>query len=155
LVLADSRRGLQGYPSVSLKMNRAELSRLAGKSRLVPLREAGPTAAALAREKGSCCFVTLAEKGMVGAGPDGAVERLPALPVRGEIDVVGAGDCVTANLAAALAAGASLREALQLANAAASIVVHKLGTTGTASVAEIKKLLYAQAPFDSNSRRNC
>jgi bifunctional ADP-heptose synthase (sugar kinase/adenylyltransferase) len=83
------------------------------------------------------------------------VERLPALPVRGEIDVVGAGDCVTANLAAALAAGASLREALQLANAAASIVVHKLGTTGTASVAEIKKLLYAQAPFDSNSRRNC
>jgi rfaE bifunctional protein kinase chain/domain len=155
LVLADSRRGLQGYPSVSLKMNRAELSRLAGKSRLVPLREAGPTAAALAREKGSCCFVTLAEKGMVGAGPDGAVERLPALPVRGEIDVVGAGDCVTANLAAALAAGASLREALQLANAAASIVVHNLGTTGTASVAEIKKLLYAQAPFDSNSRRNC
>jgi bifunctional ADP-heptose synthase (sugar kinase/adenylyltransferase) len=58
---------------------------------------------------------------------------------------VGAGDCVTANLAAALAAGASLREALQLANAAASVVVHKLGTTGTASVAEIKGLLYAQA----------
>jgi len=143
LVLADSRRSLQGYPSVSLKMNRAELSRLAGKSRLVPLREVGPTAAALAREKGNCCFVTLAEKGIIGAGPDGAVERLAVLPVRGEIDVVGAGDCVTANLAAALAAGASLREALQLANAAASIVVHKLGATGTASVAEIRRLLCA------------
>jgi rfaE bifunctional protein kinase chain/domain len=145
LVLADSRQSLQGYPSVSLKMNRAELSRLAGKARPVPLRDVGPTATALAREKGNCCFVTLAENGMVGAGADGAVEWLAALPVRGEIDVVGAGDCVTANLAAALAAGASLREALQLANAAASVVVHKLGTTGTASVAEIKGLLYAQA----------
>jgi rfaE bifunctional protein kinase chain/domain len=141
LVLADSRRSLAGYPAVSLKMNRAELSQLAGKSRLVPLREVGPTAAALARKKGNYCFVTLAEKGMVGAAPDGTVERLSALPVRGEIDVVGAGDCVTANLAVALAAGANLREALELANAAASVVVHKLGTTGTASVAEIRRLL--------------
>jgi rfaE bifunctional protein kinase chain/domain len=150
LVLADSRRGLQGYPSVSLKMNRAELSRLAGKARLIPLREAGPAAVALARKKGNCCFVTLAEHGMVGAGPDGSLEQLAALPVRGEIDVVGAGDCVTANLTAALAAGASLREALQLANAAASIVLHKLGTTGTASVAEIRHLLYAQAQIEND-----
>jgi bifunctional ADP-heptose synthase (sugar kinase/adenylyltransferase) len=142
LVLADSRRSLRSYPPVSLKMNRAELSRLAGKSRLVPLREVGPAAAALAQEKGSSCFVTLAEKGIVGAGPDGAVERLAALPVRGEIDVVGAGDCVTANLTTALAAGANLREALQMANTAASVVVHKLGTTGTASVAEISRLFY-------------
>jgi bifunctional ADP-heptose synthase (sugar kinase/adenylyltransferase) len=48
---------------------------------------------------------------------------------------------VTANLVAALAAGATLREALEIANAAASVVVHKLGTTGTASVAEIRELL--------------
>jgi len=122
-------------------MNRAELSRLTGKTRLIPLREVGPAIAALAREKGNCCFVTLAENGMIGAGPEGAVERLAALPVRGKIDPVGAGDCVTANLTAALAAGASLREALQLANAAASVVLHKLGTTGTASVAEIRKLI--------------
>jgi rfaE bifunctional protein kinase chain/domain len=141
LVMADSRRTLRGYPPICLKMNRAELSRLAGNARLIPLGEVGPAAAALARERGSCCIVTLAERGMVGAGPDGTVERLHALPVRGEIDVVGAGDCVTANLTAALAAGASLREALQLANAAASIVVHKLGTTGTAFVAEIKGLV--------------
>jgi rfaE bifunctional protein kinase chain/domain len=142
LVLADSRRSLQGYPSVALKMNRAELSRLAGKDGLVPLREVAAIAVTLAREKGNYCFVTLAENGMVGAAPDGVVERLTALPVRGEIDVVGAGDCVTANLAAALAAEANLSEALELANAAASVVVHKLGTTGTASVAEIKKLLW-------------
>jgi rfaE bifunctional protein kinase chain/domain len=141
LVMADSRRSLEGYPPVCLKMNRAELSRLTGRPRLVPLRETGPAMSALAREKGSRCFVTLAENGMAGAEPEGKVELLSALPVRGKIDIVGAGDCVTANLAVALAAGAGLLEALELANCAASVVIHKLGATGTASVAEIKSLL--------------
>jgi bifunctional ADP-heptose synthase (sugar kinase/adenylyltransferase) len=36
-----------------------------------------------------------------------------------------------------------LGETLELANAAASVVVHKLGTTGAASVAEIRKLVSA------------
>ena len=47
--------------------------------------------------------------------------------------------CTTINIAA----GATLREALELAMAAASVVVHKLGTTGTASVAEIRELLFS------------
>ncbi|HEY3862437.1 MAG TPA: PfkB family carbohydrate kinase [Verrucomicrobiae bacterium] len=141
LILADSRRSLEGYPPVCLKMNRAELSRLAGRTGLLPLSEVGPGIAALARKQRSHCFVTLAERGIIGASPAGAVECLPALPVRGQIDVVGAGDCVTANLTAALAAGATLVEAMRLANAAASIVIHKLGTTGTASAVEIKSRL--------------
>jgi len=86
-------------------------------------------------------FVTLAERGILGALPDGEVEHVPALPVRGPIDIVGAGDAVTANLTMALAAGATLAEALALANAAASVVVHKLGTTGTATVRELRELL--------------
>jgi len=63
------------------------------------------------------------------------------MPLRGPIDVVGAGDCVSANLVTALCAGATLHEAIELANAGASIVIHKLGTTGTASVTELKALL--------------
>ena len=43
-------------------------------------------------------------------------------------DVTGAGDTVLATLALAVAAGASLREAAVLANAAAGVVVGKLGT---------------------------
>ena len=86
-------------------------------------------------------FITLAERGILGAAPDGAAEHLPALPLRGEIDIVGAGDAVTANLTAALAGGANLREGLTLANAAASIVIHQLGTTGTAGVAQLAALL--------------
>jgi bifunctional ADP-heptose synthase (sugar kinase/adenylyltransferase) len=66
---------------------------------------------------------------------------MPAKPVQGEIDVVGAGDAVTANLTCAMAAGASVREALELANAAASVVIHQLGTTGTASVEELRAII--------------
>jgi bifunctional ADP-heptose synthase (sugar kinase/adenylyltransferase) len=88
-------------------------------------------------------FVTLSGQGLVGASPspDGQAEHVPALPVRGPIDIVGAGDSVTANLAAALSAGATIREALTLAAIASSIVIHQLGTTGTASVADLETLL--------------
>jgi len=51
-------------------------------------------------------------------------------------DVTGAGDTVLATLALAVAAGASMREAALLANAAAGVVVGKLGTA-TVSPAEL------------------
>lgn len=69
------------------------------------------------------------------------VHHSPTLPLRGKIDIVGAGDAVTANLAAALASGATLPDAITIANAAASVVIHKLATTGTASIKEISDLL--------------
>jgi len=141
LILADSRRGLRGFPPVTFKMNAAELSALTGARGELSLEQIKEAADALAHRNGRSVFVTLAERGILGAAGSGQVEHVPALPVRGAIDIVGAGDAVTANLVAALAAGATLREALEIANAAASEVVHKLGTTGTASVAEIRELL--------------
>jgi rfaE bifunctional protein kinase chain/domain len=141
LMVADSRRGLRGFPPVIFKMNLAELAALTGASAAKALPEVAAAAGELARRNGRPVFVTLAERGIVGASPDGQAEHVAALPVRGEIDVVGAGDAVMANLSAALAAGAGLREAMELANAAASIVIHQLGTTGTASVARLEKLL--------------
>lgn len=141
LILADSRSGLRGYPPVCLKMNSAELSSLTGTAPKRGVEEVGKTAARLAADQGRNVFITLSEQGMVGASPSGAVEHVPALPVRGEIDVVGAGDAVTANLAASLAAGAGLRESLEIANVAASLVLHQLGTTGTASTLQIGQLL--------------
>ena len=141
LVLADSRRGLRGFPPVVFKMNVAELAALTGAPGPLSPEQVEASAAGLAQNNGRMVFITLAARGMIGAAANGQVEYVPALPVRGEIDVVGAGDAVSANLTAALAAGAGLGEALELANAAASVVVHKLGTTGTASVPEIRKLL--------------
>jgi bifunctional ADP-heptose synthase (sugar kinase/adenylyltransferase) len=132
---------LKGFPPVIFKMNAAELAALTGASADASVDQIRQTALALARRHGRPVFVTLSERGIVGAAPEGRVEHVPVHPLRGPIDIVGAGDAVTANLAAALAAGADVREAIELANAAASIVIHKLGTTGTASVPEIGELL--------------
>ena len=65
------------------------------------------------------------------------IEHVPALPLRGPIDIVGAGDAVTANLATALSSGASLRESIELAAIASSVVIHQIGTTGTAAVPDL------------------
>ena len=143
MILADSRRGLRGYPRVALKMNAAELAALTGSGTNLDIAAIQQSAAALAREKDRPVFVTLAERGVVCASPWTEPAHVPALPVRGEIDIVGAGDSVTANLTAALASGATLREASEIAMAASSIVNHHLGTTGTASVPQIAELLEA------------
>jgi rfaE bifunctional protein kinase chain/domain len=140
-ILADSRRGLGGFPRVCLKMNRQELAKLTGAGKSADLVRVERGAIRLAQRHQRRVFVTLSEEGMLGASPDGDIERIAALPVRGPIDVVGAGDAVTAGLTAAFAGGANLREALYIANGAASLVVHQLGTTGTATVDEIRAVL--------------
>ena len=142
LMLADSRRSLKSWPPVWLKMNAAELGALTGCPQTGAIEQVKETAQKLARAHSRPVFVTLAEQGIIGAEPAGLVKHQPAFPVRGEIDIVGAGDSVTANLTAAFAAGATLEEALELAMAAASIVIHQLGTTGTASVRELRELLF-------------
>jgi rfaE bifunctional protein kinase chain/domain len=139
LVLADSRRSLRGFPPVVFKMNAAELAALTGADHDLDFDDIKRAAVELADANHRAVFVTLAERGMVGAGPGGQVEHVPALPVRGDIDIVGAGDAVSANLTAAIAAGASLLEALELAAAAAAVVIHKLGTTGTATILELQE----------------
>jgi rfaE bifunctional protein kinase chain/domain len=140
-ILADSRRSLHGYPGVCLKMNRAELGMLLGEAAPASLEATKHAARELARRHGRPVVVTLAEDGLLGALPDGELASFPTLPVRGEIDIVGAGDAVTANVSTALAGGASLPESLELANAAASVVIHQLGTTGTATVTQIAERL--------------
>ncbi len=64
--------------------------------------------------------VTYARAGLPGIEPGETGRQV--------FDVTGAGDTVMAVLALAVAAGASLREAATLANAAAGVVVGKLGT---------------------------
>ncbi|MHB1309199.1 MAG: bifunctional heptose 7-phosphate kinase/heptose 1-phosphate adenyltransferase [Limisphaerales bacterium] len=143
LIIADSRRGLGGFPPVIFKMNGAELAALIETPAPADVDGVRRQAIELARRHQQRVFVTLAERGIVGATPEGASEHVPSLALRGEIDIVGAGDAVTANLATALAAGGDLREALVLSSTAASVVIHQLGTTGTASVPQIRALAVA------------
>jgi rfaE bifunctional protein kinase chain/domain len=142
VVLADSRRGLRDFPPLGFKMNAAELACMTRSEPSDP-EAVRRQAAEVSGRTGQPVFVSMAQHGIVGAAPGRPSEHVPALPVRGPIDVVGAGDAVAANLAVALASGADLREAMQLAMAAASLVIHQLGTTGTASVPQVAELLGA------------
>ena len=72
-------------------------------------------------------LVTRSRNGMTIVSGEGGVTHLGA-EAREVFDVSGAGDTVVSALAAALAAGAHLERAAELANVAAGIVVGKVGT---------------------------
>ena len=88
--------------------------------------------------------ITRGEHGMSLIGRDGERLHIPSV-ARTVFDVSGAGDTVSAVLSLALAAGASIERAMQLANFAAGAVVEKLGTA-TASPGEILALVEHGAP---------
>lgn len=142
-IIADSRRGLKGYPRVCLKMNRSELASMTGVEP-ASVDEMKSVVKTLADAHGQPIFVTMAERGIIAADPSGNVVHREALPLRGEIDIVGAGDSVTANLTAALAAKATLEEAVEFAISASSLVIHQLGTTGAATPKQIEELMAKQ-----------
>ena len=72
-------------------------------------------------------LVTRGEHGMTLLRPEHPALHLPAR-AREVFDVTGAGDTVISTLAASIAAGEELPQAVALANLAAGIVVGKLGT---------------------------
>ena len=79
------------------------------------------------RHRFGAVLVTRSADGMTVVTADGSVTDLAA-EAREVFDVSGAGDTVVATVAAALAAGTDLNRAAALANAAAGIVVGKVGT---------------------------
>ncbi len=110
-----------------LKPNRPELA-LAAKAPAGSESEVIAAARGLIAAHGfGAMLVTCGKDGMVLVDRKGGTLRLAA-EAREVFDVSGAGDTVVAMLGAALGAGASLIEAARLANAAAGIVVGKIGT---------------------------
>ncbi len=91
------------------------------------------------RIDGGALVVTRGADGMSIYEGDGPGIDVPTV-AREVFDVQGAGDTTIAALALALRAGASLLEAAVIANAAAGVVVEKVGTA-TASGEEVKALL--------------
>jgi D-glycero-beta-D-manno-heptose-7-phosphate kinase len=92
--------------------------------------------------------VTLGADGMLLVMKDGGSLRIPSI-ARQVYDVSGAGDTVTAWLGTALAAGASLTEAAQLANYAAGVEV---GKPGVATVSPEEVLAVHEERFDQIGR---
>ncbi len=83
-------------------------------------------------------FVTLSAEGILVRSGE-ACWHIPAPPVTGPIDVVGAGDSVMAGIVTALCAGASPDEAAMVGNLVASITIQQIGTTGTASRQQVRE----------------
>lgn len=115
------------------KPNRRELEAALGAA--VDLEHPEALPAVMGRLGVQRLLLTLSERGMVLIDTDGVVRRIPAT-AREVYDVVGAGDTVTAYLAAMMAAGATAMEAAVIANYAAGVEVGKLGAA-TVSPAEI------------------
>jgi rfaE bifunctional protein kinase chain/domain len=124
------------------KPNRRELESALGAA--VDLNNGNALPEVLARLKVDNLLVTLGAEGMVLVTKDGNLTPIPSM-ARQIFDVSGAGDTVTAWLGTALAAGASLREAAQLANYAAGVEV---GKPGVATVSPEEVLAAHEERFD-------
>jgi len=141
LVLVDSRTQTAHFRHAVLKPNLSECRRaldlLAGgvpdSAELTP----GAVAQRVAQGTGCLVMCTVGEAGMIVCPPDEEPANVPAVKVTGPIDVVGAGDSATAGVVAAWLAGASPLEAAAVGNLVASLTVQQLGTTGTASPAQV------------------
>ena len=106
--------------------------------------EIAQAARPLLRQAGAqAILVTRSERGMTLVESSGEVTSVPAR-AREVFDVSGAGDTVIASLALAYASGRTLAQAMHIANAAAGVVVSKLGTA-TADIAEVMHELAAQS----------
>jgi len=151
-VVLDPRRRVEGFRGVTaLTPNVGELALLVGSE---PARLAEPAALhaaaceLLARTHARFLLVT---RGNLGMGLWGA-----GLPARGVLvaasgagnvtDVSGAGDTVAAVFALALAAGSEPVRAMELANAAAGVVVMENGTATCSAEALRAALPLAPAP---------
>ena len=144
IFFADSRTRIGKYRNVIIKPNRFEAKRAVQpewRGQDVDMKEARQCAATLAERTQNTVYVTLGENGILVYN-EGEFTHIPGIPINDEIDPVGAGDSVSAGLVATLCslrasqAQASV-EAAYVGNLVASITVTKIGTTGTASPAEI------------------
>jgi len=139
-ILADSRQRIGLFRGVCLKPNRDEALRAAGEPGSGGDNALERAVAHLARQAGRTVFCTDGGRGILIASPqEGVQARIPAYPVRGPLDIVGAGDSTSAGIVCARACGASQEAAASFGNLVASITIQQVGTTGTATPAQIRQ----------------
>ena len=144
IFFADSRTRIGNYRNVIIKPNRFEAKRALQpewRGQDVSMDEAKQCAVALAEQTQRTVYVTLGENGIL-VYSKGEFTHIPGIRIDDEIDPVGAGDSVSAGLVATLcnrhtSQAEAYVEAAYVGNLVASITVTKIGTTGTASPAEI------------------
>ncbi|WP_031499366.1 bifunctional heptose 7-phosphate kinase/heptose 1-phosphate adenyltransferase [Bryobacter aggregatus] len=130
IVWVDSRRRAEFFRHCYLKPNEDEARETA--TRLTGQENFEPLAAALQLR---ALVVTEGERGAKVVDAAG-MRQLKTISVSNPVDICGAGDSFSAGAATALAAGATIDEAVHLGNLVASVTIMKRGT-GTATQAEV------------------
>ncbi|WP_425615102.1 bifunctional heptose 7-phosphate kinase/heptose 1-phosphate adenyltransferase [Anatilimnocola sp. NA78] len=141
LIYVDSRQRLRDFHVGVLKGNRAEIAAACGLDASADIRDFERATLDLAKRTQRPVYCTLGEQGTLVALPEGTTAIAPATKVEGPIDIVGAGDSATSGIVTALLSGASPLEAATFGNLVASITIQQLGTTGTASPAQVRAAL--------------
>jgi bifunctional ADP-heptose synthase (sugar kinase/adenylyltransferase) len=139
LIYIDSRQRLGEFSFGVLKGNRAEIAGAVGVDPSADLPAFHAAAVQLSAKTKQSVFCTLGELGTLVATVDRNSAVVPAPQVTGPIDIVGAGDSATSGIVTGLLAGASPLEAAAFGNLVASITIQQLGTTGTASPAQVRE----------------
>lgn len=139
----NPRNDLRWTGVTAIKPNRAEAFHAAGYPLSDAIAPGTPTpflsevgAKLLEKWDTEMLLITLSENGMALFQPGRPMEAIEPCQPREVFDVSGAGDTAIALFTLALAAGASPRQAAEIANHAGSVVVGKLGTA-TLTAAEL------------------
>jgi rfaE bifunctional protein kinase chain/domain len=138
-IAVDSQGDLRRFRAIDLiKVNQAEAQAALGSEDVHSGGEG------LRRElEARVLIVTLGADGMLVFDGRPEPELVPAVRVSQVFDVTGAGDTVIAVLALGLVAGLSTRRSAELASAAASVVVRRLGVAVATPVEIIEALAQA------------
>ncbi|MHB1355350.1 MAG: bifunctional heptose 7-phosphate kinase/heptose 1-phosphate adenyltransferase [Anaerolineae bacterium] len=142
IFIADSRLRIGEYRNILLKPNEREAYHALGwqAQEAINLAEAENAGRQLASRTGGAVMLTVGAQGiLLCSGTD--CQHIAAVPVRGPIDIVGAGDSAIAGIASALCCGASLAEAALFGNLVAAVTIRCIGTTGTANQSQVRAAL--------------
>ena len=134
-ILADSRRGLAGWPGLSFKMNASELAAMFGCDLPVSPDEAKTRALTLARQRppGIRDACRAGDSGSGSERNDRARSSRPGA----RTDRHRGPATLSRRTWPQPSPPPSLRESIELAAIASSVVIHQLGTTGTATVSDL------------------
>lgn len=150
IFIADSRARIDLFRGVIVKSNHREAALAVGDNpeKRADRAEIHRWGRELQRRSGQPVFLTAAKEGIFVFTEDTA-KHIPAVPVEGPIDPVGAGDAVLAGLLSALCVETSLQEAAFVANLIASITIKQLCTTGTATPNQLLARLRERQTLDT------
>lgn len=135
-LLADSRCRIGEFRSVIVKPNHSEGARSLGME--LDQTSAEHMVRHLAHRTGRPACLTLGARGLLAFNGQDVI-HIPGFAVDGPVDIVGAGDSMTAGIVSSLCAGATLGEAALVGNLTASITVQQIGMTGTATPDQLRE----------------